>query len=181
MKLNKKGFTLVEILLVIIAVTLVTGVGYYVLQANQNNKAETKPSTPSTPASAKKYLEVKDLGIKFELTEDIKDAYVSGAYLSIRHFDNLKGFENCRADQDSLGIAAVEHAKVGDDRFGSPWTEAELNQTAQAKLGDTYYWVSKGQAACYDYENVPGTSQDIEKLSQATKAFAEQGKTITKL
>ncbi len=49
MKLNKKGFTIIEGLLVIIAVTLIIGVGYYVMNANKtdNTSSNAAKKTPT--------------------------------------------------------------------------------------------------------------------------------------
>lgn len=61
MKLNQKGFTLVEGLLIVIALTLIVGVGAYVVNANKANKKSdstnnqtTESKSESKPAEAEK-------------------------------------------------------------------------------------------------------------------------------
>jgi len=47
MKASQKGFTLIEGLLIVIAVSLVTGVGFYVYNANKDVKPSENSSAPS--------------------------------------------------------------------------------------------------------------------------------------
>lgn len=57
MKFNQKGFTIVEGLLVVIAITLIVGVGFYIMNTSKDD-TETKQSTTTTtktePADTKK-------------------------------------------------------------------------------------------------------------------------------
>ena len=48
MKLNQKGFGAVEILLTIIAVALITGVGYYVYNSSKSDNKENKSGSSRT-------------------------------------------------------------------------------------------------------------------------------------
>jgi hypothetical protein len=50
---NQKGFTLVEGLLVVIALALVVGVGFYVMNANKDKKDDTVTSTSQTVKKTK--------------------------------------------------------------------------------------------------------------------------------
>lgn len=65
MKLNQKGFGLVEGLLVVIALTLIVGVGFYVVNANKDKKDDTKTSQNSTPTESKP-TETKKETVTFE-------------------------------------------------------------------------------------------------------------------
>jgi hypothetical protein len=73
---NQSGFTLVEGLLVIIALTLVAFVGYYVYNsqkdANQTLDKASSASQKSMP-KAPDYFVLEDMGIKIKKTSDIKD------------------------------------------------------------------------------------------------------------
>jgi|GEM_PF-2045596 len=86
MKINHKGFGIVEVLLAIIAVTLLVGVGYYVTtntskRANTNlqQSSNVTPATEDKTAQAKEnnsqegYLVIKELGFKIKLTDKISD------------------------------------------------------------------------------------------------------------
>ncbi len=60
MKLNQKGFGVIEGLLVVIALTLIVGVGFYVVNASKDddkNKASTSTSEITKPAETKQATE----------------------------------------------------------------------------------------------------------------------------
>lgn len=125
MKKNELGFSLIEILLSIIAISLVAGVGYYVYSQNQTKDTSEKTETSAqqvvqepkvieeTPPKAVEYKEFEDLGIKIEKTEtiasinfeseeDIPKAY----YLRTTEIDKL--YNQCRpSTSDDM------HASVG--------------------------------------------------------------------
>lgn len=71
-KLGQKGFTLVEGLLIVIALSLVVGVGYYVSNANKDDKkpvVTSKPVNQGKPkATPKDYLDINELNLKFDKT-----------------------------------------------------------------------------------------------------------------
>ena len=74
MKLNQKGFTLVEGLLIIIALTMVVGVGFYVVNTNKDEKKndetpvakveENKPPATSEEKIPEGYKEYKNQELK---------------------------------------------------------------------------------------------------------------------
>lgn len=79
MKLHQKGFTLVEGLLIVIALTMVVGVGYYVVNANKeepNEPAQVSQSEkkeepkPETQQKAPEIIEY-DPEITIQSTQDI--------------------------------------------------------------------------------------------------------------
>jgi prepilin-type N-terminal cleavage/methylation domain-containing protein len=89
MKINQKGFSVVEILIVIVVIGLLGAVGWLVYD-RQSSKTSEKPSTQTsaqqntetkkqeTPKEAAKvpeqqYLEVKEWGVKLPLTDEISD------------------------------------------------------------------------------------------------------------
>jgi type II secretory pathway pseudopilin PulG len=80
MKHNQKGFSLIEGLLLVIAIALVAGVGYYVYSSNKktneslNNASKVSQSTALPPTSAILY-KVKELGIEFKLPDSLKGLY----------------------------------------------------------------------------------------------------------
>lgn len=84
MKLNKKGFTVIEGLLIVIAITLVVGVGYYVINATRNSaksngsanisgqaQKSTDDKTTLEKAKSAEYIEIKELGIKIKKTSEL--------------------------------------------------------------------------------------------------------------
>ena len=75
---NQKGFGLVEGLLVIIALTLIVGVGYYVYSQNKSDdSSQQSTGTAATSQSTQpakqetKYFEFKELGVKIPLNEGL--------------------------------------------------------------------------------------------------------------
>lgn len=183
MKLHQKGFGAVEILLVIIALTLIVGVGFYVFNTNKddaNTQTEQKISTANEnkPAETKKqYLEFKNAGVKIELNETTKDAYNGSTsddelFIGSHAIDSQLGFENCKVDGPASGITALAYAKAGDDNFGSPWTEAELQEVGEAKIGDTYYWFASGGAPCWNPDEISDSSPQVQKLLDFKNALS---------
>jgi type II secretory pathway pseudopilin PulG len=194
MKSNKKGFTLVEVLLLIIAFSLIVGIGFYVYNANKEDSQASSDTngkvteTDKQSVPQKKYLKIKELGVKVELSDDIADAYyyvnsTGYAYLSTRYFDTIKDFEGCTASAgvsgDGGGIAAVSSAKVGDDHFGEVWTEDQLKSFSDTKIGEVYWWIEPGNGPCWNVDNVAENSKDLQKFGDVKKAFVEAE--ITKL
>lgn len=191
------GFTLIEVLLVVIAITLIIGIGFYIFTTNKQSKGtrstaqnisnSSKSPTDQSGQTKKKYLNIKELGIKFELTDKLKDAkYLANnhnnVYVSVGYFDNLEGFNGCRA-VDGGGLIAISYAKIGDDYFGSPITEDMLQNNFKAvKVNDTYYWfTANSQAPCWDIYKISDDNPNIEKISEYKKALTDQQPTITKL
>lgn len=95
---SQKGFTLVEVLLVIIAVALVGGVSYYVYDSQKDNKSPA-PQTSQQKATTSDQQE-KDL------TADWKS--YEGKDFSVKYpkdWLTMKYGENC---PDNLGLGATE-------------------------------------------------------------------------
>lgn len=200
MRIKEKGFAAVEGLLIFVAVASIVGVGIYVSRTNKEPAADSvSVSTPqpeenaSQPAqSQKKYLEIEEHGVKFELNGDIADAYYSRSkegyiYFSTHYFDNLEGFEYCKADPDKelggLGLFALIDARVGEDNgFGDVWTEESLKSANAVKVDDTYYFFMKGNGgACFDIDKYKEDSAEFQKWEKIMQGFVQQQKTITKI
>jgi uncharacterized protein (UPF0333 family) len=84
MKINQKGFSAVEGLLILVVIGIIGGAGWYVFKSRSqatksldsaNNTtsyiAKQKSQPKTTPT--KQYLEVKEWGVKIPLTSDISD------------------------------------------------------------------------------------------------------------
>lgn len=200
MRTNERGFAAVEGLLIAVAVVSIVSVGVYVARTNKGPAAdstavvapESKALESETAQSEKKYLEIKEHGIKFELSDGIADAYYKISkegyvYFSSHYFDNLEGFEYCKAEPDKelggLGLFALIDAKVGQDNgFGDVWTQESLESSQAVKVGDTYYFFMKGNGgACFDIDKYTENSAEFQKWEKIMQAFVQQQKTITKL
>lgn len=161
MKKNENGFSAVEIIIVIVILGLVGTVGWLVYdrhksktdnKTNQTNQQEAKQETPNKQNNASAdlktndYLEIKEYGVKLELSKEIKDAYYEiengFPYLSVHSLDK---YRSCKK------VAVVSKAKAGDDNMGSRWTKQELEERSTLQIGDTYYWVTPGNGgSCSD-------------------------------
>jgi hypothetical protein len=122
MKLNKSqdGFSLVEGLLVVIALALVVFVGFYVYDstsdepASKASSAKHKESTSQKSTDEAEYLTIKDLGIKIPLSSALKDL----DYDNSQAQDDMVGistkqFEQAVADCRSSDTASASFAAVG--------------------------------------------------------------------
>lgn len=200
MRIRQKGFAAVEGLLIFVAVASIVAVGVYVARTNKGPAADSaivstpKPeeNTAQSAQSEKKYLEIKEHGVKFELNDDIADAYYSRSkdgyiYFSTHYFDNLEDFEYCKAEPDKelggLGLFALIDARVGEDNgFGDVWTEESLESADAVKVDDTYYFFMKGNGgACFDIDKYTENSAEFQKWEKIMQGFLQQQKTITKI
>lgn len=177
---HQKGFGILEVLLILVIIGLLGGLGWYVW----SNRAKESQPIAATPAAqtAKEteepeveteddgYLTVKEWGVKFQLDDSIKDA----GYFLKKPTDNFiflttpkleelsSSTPNCKLAAESVSIT---RAKVGDDRFGSPWTQADLEEIG-TKVGDYYYFDEGGQV-CF------GTDEDIAKIEKTVAEIGE--------
>lgn len=170
-KLNKKAFSIVELILIIFVAILLVGAGFYIYnRKNRNNALSTgtdivasdnieEESQPEIEDLEKedKYLEVEEMGIKLKLTNSVEDAYYAYKYnkttkkyyarLSTRSVDK---YPACSASKSSEhpGLASISVNKVGDDNAGSPFTEEELEKASKLKVDDKYYLINGSQFEC---------------------------------
>jgi hypothetical protein len=195
-KNNQKGFTAVELLLVIIIIILMVFVCWFIYHTDHKTTPANVSKTPSrtmttTPAVAAKYLEIPESGIRFKLSGAISDAYYvvnsdGFTYLSVHKFDNDGGLSGCSASSSgtgNLGVVGLVVAKPGEpgaDEAGDPWTMQTIQQAGLQKVGDTYYGFQKGNGPCWN----PTGSDANKEASQygvVENAFMAAIPTITKL
>ena len=73
-KLNQKGFTAIEAILILVIVAIIGGTGFYVYNSNKKSDktSETTESTiAQSPAPTEaKYLSVKEWRVKFKVSDD---------------------------------------------------------------------------------------------------------------
>lgn len=197
-KLSNQGFTLVEGLLIVIALSLVVGVGYYVYNANQDKKDTSEASQNvqtemKSKEQAKKYLEIKELGIKFE------NSKVPGAYYKIESFDdnfpeakavriydssydktlNTKN-KKCGDVKDDPGIAYVQVISISDRDSKYPkYKNSDFGPTDEVPLvvSDKYAKKSNGylyvtlkaqgvQSALYCVIDAADSDDDFVKVDE---------------
>jgi type II secretory pathway pseudopilin PulG len=174
-KLNQKGFTLVEALLVIIAVALVVFVGYYVWHSQKdNNKQATETSktsqktSPDQSSKAKnqKYVTISEWGIKSPYSGKLNITYKLETDMAAQYVyfttDDLEAIPDCRLNV-SLGgygnagtitrYSLTDHvqAEDGSDLGVTPAqyiTENNLPAGNYVKVGNYYYFYNHPNGPC---------------------------------
>jgi hypothetical protein len=194
MSLNQKGFTLVEGLLIVIALSLVSGIGYYVYSANKNVdelQSTSNSSTDDNTPAAKKvdYLEVKELGIRFDKTVAPGTYYKigdsSGSYPAV---PELKFIELYDADYDnsinskgqkcgsidSSVVLVVEVMSVSDrDNKYSQYTNASLGSNDDVPTVVSSKYATKVGNLLYDYFKAQGVQAPPTCIQGITDGYNE--------
>lgn len=176
MKTNQKGFSVVEILIVIVAVGLLGAVGWLVYD-RQKSKSDTNDITTQTTEQTNEqtkpvvkeeikqlnYFEIKELGVKFVLSDKLSGLYYSmgnnnkTAYFSLNEFKST----DCAADK----TAQVALTRYADADFKNDPAASKENAM---KIGNYYYYSAGGQAACSEdamiQEKASQLRTDIVKL-----------------
>lgn len=176
------GFGAATTVLVAVVVVLVGFVGWHLYDANQdrqndathkvdNGKTQENVSAGASAETAA-YLDIKELGIKLELRDEIKDLTYHAetlsdgsmaAKFSTEALTNIDA--NCDAAFGPLG--SLEMTTVDTDRTGA---KKIVDDVSIFKLGDYYITYSSPQALCSD--KVSG------HLDQPRSAFRDALKTM---
>jgi hypothetical protein len=190
MNLNQKGFGVVESLLVVIAITLIVGVGFYVVNANKDEKKpdDTSQSTSSTqekPAeqAKKDYLEIKEFGVKVPVGDELK---------GVTYVVPQKGEVDLVSEElVPLVNACFPGEEMQDDNKGVFMSVGKTNGQYTQKQGtdetflkqfDTFYLsAGLGSIACAVSENANAEKQYSTKSEQLYKAGIEAFKNAEKL
>jgi|GEM_PF-4229282 len=117
---NKSGFAVIELILAAVLLIGIVVIGYAVWKTNKDNtnadKQLTASGTTATEASAPKYLDIKEWGVKLKVASPIKGATLTyrivknnknlppTAFLSTKSLDASKA---CR-EYYSAGLSAEE-------------------------------------------------------------------------
>lgn len=198
---NQKGFSAVEIVLVVAVVGLIGVVGWLVFSRRDNSVANSEKTSNSSVVQTanktqaksenapqekvaanaqdqRKFLVVKEWGVKFEtsdMAQDVSYEFAPGANNMIllttpRLAELAKATPVCANADKSIGIA---RAQIGDDHFGSPWTESELAAVG-TKIGQ-YYYYSDGGKSCF------GQEAELQKYSAAIAEIGSIRASLTQL
>ncbi|HEY4963558.1 MAG TPA: hypothetical protein VIH90_02570 [Candidatus Saccharimonadales bacterium] len=179
-KFNEKGFSVVELLIVILVLVLIGGVGYLVYKDHKTTVPKvvtvTKTvvlqpktqSTNTTTTSTPSYMVIKEWGVKIPLTSSISDAYYyynnGYAYLSVQSHSS----DQCAANNVSEGVIT---------RFSPTDIDPQTNQTLLSehtidavKVGNYYYFYTHPQAACSSDTTIQNQANtDMQAFEQAVK------------
>ena len=199
MRLSQRGFGVIEGLLAVIAITLLVGVGFYVVNANKNG-AKTEKSTTTQPTTPKEkplekpkveYVEFKELGFKIKKTEKMMDwSYLVEPQLPTTRYvqsaAHIKKIEECNrgsvyADQPTSTTAGSFMAFTKQDGIYKAPTD-ELVFEKLAKQFDTFYITvgyPNGGSPCF---NENGVGYPVERSPEgAQQALLEALKSAEKL
>ncbi len=185
-KLNNRGFSALELLLILLLIAIIGGVGYYVYNAQKDaQKTQDKTKTAQSEQVAEvpqqdKYLEIKQWGVRFKLNADAEATYYklraedeTADYADIYNstFDTFKN-ANGELCKDELLFVTSRYPKETPGLQDDPFT-------AGGKVIGNYYFV--GAAAnqappnCYFLDD-----EDTDKVdTKVADEFAKYKKAVT--
>lgn len=183
MKKNQQGFSLIEIMLLLFVVVLISGLGYFVW--NQNNSSNQNPAsqgssnsgsnTQNSQTAATKYLEIKEWGVKFPLSDTIADAVYAPSNDTTRRMD-LSTASLANTDCGVTGSATPGLYRFSDVTSSPDYDDRAVTLKEDAvKIGDYYFTYANPQAMC---------SEDTKVQDQASSnaaAFDDAIKHIQKI
>lgn len=155
MKNNQKGFTIVEVLIVLLVIGLIGGATWYVLQSKDKKSPATNTSQTQQEASKETdtnegYLVVKEWGLRFKtpsglsdvrytVHDDRVDFFAKPADSSVQYRSDYDKFENGRSQYATgvlyrstgstkplVGDTTTEGKKVGDYYYYTAWSFSGL-------------------------------------------------------
>lgn len=156
MKLNDKGFTVVEGLLIVIALTLIGGVGYFVYDRQSEKKSDTKTSVVTEQEKAETiqpsaipqgWVEYKNQELGFSFAHPQTWGVASVSPITFEHTG--KGYKVSFSNTDLEGMLASEdYDYTGPGRGGIYWevsggsyrklSSEIIDAAEEAKTGDNY-------------------------------------------
>ncbi len=194
-KLNSKGSSPLHIVLILVIVGLIAGVGYYVYnsqkktntaldnaaksQADPQKSEKKEEITEEAENTTQKYLEIKEWGIKFKLTENIEDAYYDGIKAtSMEAFSlrvhSLDSEPDCKTGSQSIVTIFKVDKDTPDDRLPDQ-KYSETNATQGKLIANDFYFMGGAQYTCAQNAN----NQDL--LNKVRKEFIEASATIERM
>ncbi len=159
---NEAGFSAVELLIILVVVALIGGAGYFVYKSHHKvttasvaTTTTSKPTTTTPPAStttptttSSGYLVIKEWGVRIKPALSLPS--VTYAIDSSESYQQAKLTFKDLPDSCS-GFYHFNRAKAGQDIDGygtTPERYQSIDQTTVKKVGDYYFYLGHGQAAC---------------------------------
>ena len=174
-KLDNKGFSVVEALLILVAIVMVAGTASLVYSSQNETKNSLDKVTDSQPEAQRSgedksetgqqtYFKINELGVQFEPTEALHGLYYhignSGrtAYFSTEELRTT----DCAADKTAqISLSQYSEEDFAEDNFIAPLKESSK------KIGSYYYSVVGGQAACSEDKMIQDKANDLRiKIGQ---------------
>jgi len=175
--MNKKqsGFGIIAIIVIVLVVGVLGFVGWRIFTAQSSSNNTGNNQTNNTQPSTDTYLNIKELGVKIKLSDEIKDA----VYSVVPTSDGSKGVgisaqslvdksSECSPSNFTLGlIEAMSTAPTSVS--GQP---ASPDNKTLFKLGDTYYWYRPPQNQTCLTDNQADINMVANKLDAFKQAFS---------
>lgn len=191
---HESGFGLVEVLATIGVIALVGGLGWvaysnFVVKPSTSS-TKTPQENKETATSQQKYLEIKEEGIKFKLTDAISDTYYryygeeGGVIFGVHSLDSIS---SCKPHEvNGTGLRTwVGVAKLDFDKYTAPTgrtdqapeASALKNDPSAVRVGDNWY-----EIATDDPTGCKSTDAKTQvKIQSVQDALKEASKTFVKL
>lgn len=184
-KLNKKGFSAVELVLLLVLVLAIAGVGYYIYKAKKNTdsaynnaanaqtitkQTTTKPKTTATNTITDTnrnvdYLVIKEWGVKFKLPSNLTsmsyEVHGNLVYLGATQLEALAS--TCTVQDMALGN--LQRA-----------TDTSAFNPAQKtiKIGNYYYGYNNPQSSCTDSNHADAANMQVSVENQLRDSLLPQ-------
>ncbi len=191
MRKNKKGFGVVEIILIIVVIGLIVAASWLFLdsrksstgdketntgnsqQTTNNDEAKTPEGTKPDPNAG--YLVLKDWGLRFKIPSGLSDVQYRIYGDRVIFFAKPTGFNvQYRADYDESEDSSSRYA-TGNLYRSTDSTKLNLDYTVQGKkVGDYYYytsWAFSGLASGVGYSGLYGDDLDDVNIQAEGTAF----------
>jgi len=176
---SERGMKRFALSILLVGILVALGFGGWKYWQNRDAK-QTKTALNNTqknndPSEGGKYLVIKEWGVRFSLTKDIKDAsYIYVNDYGIRLIsEKLKQLPGCEDDQRMT----LERAKNPDDSLGPNTTLADLlkhNPTILTKVDNYHYLLYFPSYAC----TTDQSQKTVDLLSEVSEAFKDSIKKL---
>ncbi len=170
---NQSGFSVIEVLLVVLVVAVLVVIGFMVYQRHKPSFAKNSAATNHTQITTQpvqtttQYLNIKEWGVRLRLDSDTTSLYYyiklnlpNVAYLSLKTISDVAPV--CAADKTSLG--AIVRLTPAEQQT-APNADVSVRGTIQ--IGNYWYGYENSHAACTD-----GTATMNNAVSKAAPNFS---------
>jgi hypothetical protein len=185
-KLNSDGFSVVEVLLVLILIAMVGGVGYYIYQTKsktntpQTSSTETKQVKQETPkAEVKKSTPYtfKELGISMDILTgwEVKDATTKDEGMNVYNWTVQKAGADGKISLSSSAFQGGFHGCEADEL-----TAVTVNEVAPTKNSNLVFlsWSYIYGSETVHHVGIAGSDETIFKAANSSSATALKNKDI---
>jgi hypothetical protein len=186
---NQKGFSLIEGLLILIAVTLIAFVGYYVWHAQSQSDKDVASSQPTnhaksdSPSATKQFLVIKEWNVKLPQSAQSMDAYYT---VDAENSNNITLYSS---DLDKLSnpqgvsckgeyIAFLNRYTIDDPALKDPETTAVFKTIT---IGDHVYGFASKKQFAPDCTQTGASDSDYVPYAKTSDALEQKASAYRKM